>query len=1060
MKRIFLFSVCMLMAFLSQAQTASGDKPAGAKDVVLTLTNENLESTSTLEDAYNEALKNVTGDIALTVVRKDGVTDGISAECFSWLIERVKANGNIIYFDATASGLKDNFTGNFSGSKLKTIKLPQIESFNLNENLFQDMGDLEYLQIGTWNNWTAATSDSYCEVNNIGHNAFRNCPKLKNLHFEVSGTIGNDVFRKSGITDCPVKPAQGKTITLGSFVFGECEGLVTVTIPENIDKIGENVFNGCKNLTTVTLSSTVEKVEYNSIENCTAFTGFKVVDSETSKLMAQDGILYTKDGTTLVLCQMYKEISSTSSISFPTGLTAIGEKAFSKCSQLAEVDFSGCTALTTVGTDAFRGSSITKLILPETVTGINSNSFIYDCEKLTAIEVKGNGVFVSKDGVMYKKEDVTDGKQDYTLFACPAQLSSVTENTVKVFPTITYSKEENGSIIPQSTEELKFQTLNLFDIEKDLNGKLTKVEEGAFYKNQNIITLVLPDNVNNISDQSFQDCKMKYLAVPYSLKGYGVTIMVGCHDFEAYFVYDNKNDGRNQKIKSEKIGSITYYTLENFSVGSRGVLYGRQYQKMYSVPAQYVPDNDDHMFKTYDNIRRIHPSCFRNTKNIKTVFLSQGIMDVPHQCFMNSDMEKIIIPNSVVRLGQDMFRSCKKLKDVYWLTTSTHVPENQNGNYNIFYGYDPPAGAKFHFSVGYDGLVDAYTNAKDTDNNGFHSLSQKPNMTFTDDINHRALFEEDNGISGFNDKNEITNENYKKFDEAPGKYDISWIRDADKKWNINTLSAEKQYEYITLYRDFYSTKSEEYNTLALPFSLTRKQMREKFEMRDKPDDHAEVYEFTGRINNTITFKKIDLENGDDDDIVLKKGVAVLIKPIRKRHSYLFEFEKNATAGTVFANVTAGTKTSEGTIESVTTTGNKGYYINGEKSETPRDFTHAFYATYQANATVGSHFYYVTADGQVKFATNERTITKAFRGYILGSEAAEKTTQLAPAMMTIDIDGVITGLDDIKIDGERLSSNVDGNIYSIDGRLVRTGSTSLSGLPKGLYIVNGKKVVIK
>jgi len=31
------------------------------------------------------------------------------------------------------------------------------------------------------------------------------------------------------------------------------------------------------------------------------------------------------------------------------------------------------------------------------------------------------------------------------------------------------------------------------------------------------------------------------------------------------------------------------------------------------------------------------------------------------------------------------------------------------------------------------------------------------------------------------------------------------------------------------------------------------------------------------------------------------------------------------------------------------------------------------------------------------------------------------------------------------------------IYSIDGRIVRKGSTSLEGLPRGLYIVNGKKV---
>ena len=38
--------------------------------------------------------------------------------------------------------------------------------------------------------------------------------------------------------------------------------------------------------------------------------------------------------------------------------------------------------------------------------------------------------------------------------------------------------------------------------------------------------------------------------------------------------------------------------------------------------------------------------------------------------------------------------------------------------------------------------------------------------------------------------------------------------------------------------------------------------------------------------------------------------------------------------------------------------------------------------------------------------------------------------------------------------------IAGNVYSIDGRLVRRDATSLEGLPKGMYIQNGKKHVVK
>jgi hypothetical protein len=48
-----------------------------------------------------------------------------------------------------------------------------------------------------------------------------------------------------------------------------------------------------------------------------------------------------------------------------------------------------------------------------------------------------------------------------------------------------------------------------------------------------------------------------------------------------------------------------------------------------------------------------------------------------------------------------------------------------------------------------------------------------------------------------------------------------------------------------------------------------------------------------------------------------------------------------------------------------------------------------------------------------------------------------------------------------------SGEVDGNtfaipcnIYAIDGKLVRPNATSTVGLPKGIYIVNHKKLILK
>ncbi len=51
---------------------------------------------------------------------------------------------------------------------------------------------------------------------------------------------------------------------------------------------------------------------------------------------------------------------------------------------------------------------------------------------------------------------------------------------------------------------------------------------------------------------------------------------------------------------------------------------------------------------------------------------------------------------------------------------------------------------------------------------------------------------------------------------------------------------------------------------------------------------------------------------------------------------------------------------------------------------------------------------------------------------------------------------VTAVTDVKVSNVR--SN--GIVYSIDGRIVKTGATDLSGLDNGIYIFNGKKVLVK
>ena len=85
--------------------------------------------------------------------------------------------------------------------------------------------------------------------------------------------------------------------------------------------------------------------------------------------------------------------------------------------------------------------------------------------------------------------------------------------------------------------------------------------------------------------------------------------------------------------------------------------------------------------------------------------------------------------------------------------------------------------------------------------------------------------------------------------------------------------------------------------------------------------------------------------------------------------------------------------------------------------------------------------------------------KAFRCWF---ELTDNATG-KPSLVSLLIDGVedsTTGIDDIHGSTDRTSykRGIDG-VFNINGQMVRR-SCSLEGLPKGMYIVNGKKIIIR
>lgn len=86
--------------------------------------------------------------------------------------------------------------------------------------------------------------------------------------------------------------------------------------------------------------------------------------------------------------------------------------------------------------------------------------------------------------------------------------------------------------------------------------------------------------------------------------------------------------------------------------------------------------------------------------------------------------------------------------------------------------------------------------------------------------------------------------------------------------------------------------------------------------------------------------------------------------------------------------------------------------------------------------------------------------RGLRGFSCWFKPTNNNNDTQNAQLTIDgVSQGTTGIEDILADYEQPVSRFANGIYNLNGQLVKTGN-STAGLPSGLYIVNGKKCIVR
>ena len=271
---------------------------------------------------------------------------------------------------------------------------------------------------------------------------------------------------------------------------------------------------------------------------------------------------------------------------------------------------------------------------------------------------------------------------------------------------------------------------------------------------------------------------------------------------------------------------------------------------------------------------------------------------------------------------------------------------------------------------------------------------------------------------------------------------------------------------------------DKWNSICLPVNLTAQQLRETFSSSVKL---AKLSDPISDTQNCIEFRLVNLNTAQEKDIVLRAGECYIIKPGEGNYIQNGEIKIGDEANEavkapyyVIPRVSLTKNTFAENMLNITDEKFKGF----EALSYNADETHVQGRTYSVNGTecqlkvyatfendtptpAGAYNFY---EGDLYHFKSDRNRLKGYNWWIEDIHAGETAPAAHTLSFRASMDGIsdntTTAIEGIAMDMDCHAVTPQTAVYNVCGQAVRRGTTSIAGLPAGLYVVNGKKVLVR
>ena len=476
--------------------------------------------------------------------------------------------------------------------------------------------------------------------------------------------------------------------------------ILTVTIEDGITSISRSAFSNCSSLKAITIPNSVTYIGDSAFSNCSNLIDVTI-----------------PEGITLIENRTFFNCSSLKTITIPNSVTNIKDSAFSNCSSL--IDITIPEGVTKIGTSAFSNcSSLKTITIPNSVNSIGYNAF-YGCDSLETVYFEG---YKAK----WNKLDIQNGN-DSILKA------NVICKELKDECSGTCNENISWKYNP-STKTMTFSgngDLNLFDSgDENTPSPFTWRDTVA---NEDVENIVISDGITYVGINSLYIFKnIKRIDIGKSVKRAELVDDQAVLEYLKEINVDSENPyitSVNGVMYSKNKSMILYYPCAKSdseykiidgvkSIEANCFSYSSNLKKI-SIPNSVKTIGESAFYESGiveliipDSVNLIEYRAFDNCKNLKTVKIGNGVKNIAtffycenietielgckveklcctesfgiiySGCKFGKNLKTIVLPKTLKEIGNNTFKNCYNLKDVYYSGNESDWDKLQIGSGN------------------------------------------------------------------------------------------------------------------------------------------------------------------------------------------------------------------------------------------------------------------------------------------------------------------------------------------------------------------------------------------